>query len=77
MPFDVLVGVTYENAVGHSVTTEACTSPHFTCRGLCGMEVWKFIGAICAMLMTTQQCLNLLMVPSGRSGVTGYNGLTY
>ena len=39
-----------KHAGGHSVTTEACTSTHFTCRGLCGNEVWKLIGTICAML---------------------------
>ena len=30
---------------GDSVTTYA----HLTCGGLCGMEVWKLIGAICDM----------------------------
>ena len=39
-----------KHAVGHSRTTEACTSPHLIYRGLCGMGVWKLIGAICAMV---------------------------
>ena len=30
-----------KHAGGHSVTTEACTSSHLTCLGLCGMEVWN------------------------------------
>ena len=43
----VVQGCKYAGA--HSVPTEACTSPHVTCLGLCGMEVWKLIGATCAM----------------------------
>ena len=35
----------YKHTGGHSVTTDA----HLTCAGLCGMEVWKLIGAICDM----------------------------
>ena len=31
------------------MTTEACSSPHLTCLGLCGMATWKLNGAICAM----------------------------
>ena len=55
LPFEVffsclcdvlLLRVTYVNMLA---TTEACTSPHLTCMGLCDMEVWKFIGANCAM----------------------------
>ena len=38
-----------KNAGDHSVTTDACSSLHLTCRGLCGMEVWKLNGVICTM----------------------------
>ena len=38
-----------KHAGDHSVTTEACTSPHITCHGLCGIEVWKLIGVISTM----------------------------
>ena len=39
-----------KHAGNHSVTTKACSSPHLTCLGLCGMEVRKLNGAICAMV---------------------------
>ena len=62
LPFEVifrclcggLLGVTYANmlATTHtSVTTEACSTPHLTCRGLCGMAAWKLNRAICAMAL--------------------------
>ena len=38
-----------KHAGGHSVITEACTSPNLTRQALCGMEVWKVIGTICSM----------------------------
>ena len=38
-----------KHAGDHSVTTEACSSPHLTCLGLCGMAAWKLNGAICPM----------------------------
>ena len=40
-----------KHAGGHSVTTEACTPSHPTCLCLCGIEVWKLIWAICAMVI--------------------------
>ena len=42
-----------KHAGDYSETTEACTSHRLTCLSLCGMEVWKFIVAICAMLDNT------------------------
>ena len=38
-----------KHAYDHSVTTEACSSPHITCLGLCGVAAWKLNGVICAM----------------------------
>ena len=38
-----------KHADDHSVTPEACSSPHLPCRGLCVMEVWKLNGSICTM----------------------------
>ena len=38
-----------KHAGGHSVPTESRTSPQPTWLGLCGMKVWKLIGATCAM----------------------------
>ena len=40
-----------KHAGDHSVTTDACNSPHLTCLGLCGMAAWELKGAICAMLV--------------------------
>ena len=36
-------------------------SVHLTCSGLCGMEAWKFSGAICAMLTHICSELNKYM----------------
>ena len=44
------------------MTTETCTSPHLTGLGLCGMEVWKFIGAICAMKSASVQMMAWLRI---------------
>ena len=38
-----------KHAGDRSVTTEACSSPHLSCLGLCAMAAWKLNGAICAM----------------------------
>ena len=38
-----------KHAGDHSVTTEACSSPHLTGLGLCATVVWKLNGALCAM----------------------------
>ena len=38
-----------KHAGDHSVPIKACSSPHLTCLGLCGMEAWKLNGAICTM----------------------------
>ena len=38
-----------KHADDHSVTTEACSSPHLTCQGLCAMTAWKLNRAICAV----------------------------
>ena len=32
-----------KHAGDHSVTIEACSSPHLTCLGLCGMVAWKLM----------------------------------
>ena len=42
-----------KHAGDHSVTTEACSSPHLTSLGLCGMAAWKLNGANYAMLSQT------------------------
>ena len=44
-----LGGYLCKHAGDHSVTTEACSSPHLTCLGVCGMAAWKLNGVICAM----------------------------
>ena len=41
-----------KHAGDHSMTTEACSSPHLTCLSLCGIEVWKLNWAICAMIVS-------------------------
>ena len=47
--FDVLLGVTYANML---VATQwpLKSAPHLICWGLYGMEVWKLIGGMCAMI---------------------------
>ena len=45
-PFDALLGVTDANM---QVANDHW-SVRLTCRGMCGMEVWKFVGAICVMV---------------------------
>ena len=57
-----------KHAGDHSVTTEACSSSQLTCRGLCGMEVRKLNGPICAMFFK-RVCRNpttVLMAKSAR-----------
>ena len=54
LPFEVFFsclcdGLLCKHAGDHSMTTEACSSPHLTCLGLCGMAVWRLNGAICAL----------------------------
>ena len=43
----------YKHAGGHSATTEAYSSPHLTCWGLCAMGDWKLYGAISTMLLSS------------------------
>ena len=38
-----------KHAGDHSVTTEACRSPHLTCLCLCDMAAWEHDGAVCTM----------------------------
>ena len=59
-PFDVQLCNLCKHADGHSMTTEAWTSPHLNHRGLCAMEDWKLNGAICAIDWSV--CLSVCML---------------
>ena len=49
-----------KHAGDYSVTTEACSSPHLTCLGLCGMAAWKLNGVICAVECITPLKLKII-----------------
>ena len=36
------------------MTTDACSSPHLTCLGFCGIVAWKLNGALCPMM---EECI--------------------